>query len=387
MKEQQPAASGGSSPEDETERLPLPPAAEGTTNPAALRSGQVLVDRYVVAERIGRGGGCLVYRAFDKGLNEWIAIKVLEPERWAGATITEPLFRELRHAREILHPHVCRLYDVVRAEPADPQFLTMALAQGGSLRDTLTRAPDRPFAERLSDMEGVLSGLAALHAAGIIHRDVKPENVLRMRDGRVVLSDFGLAVAPDRATHVTGGVGTPVYMAPELRLGAPADARADVWSLGLLMHEILVGVRAQDAIPLRTASTPARAPVAATLAGALPLVSGDRSRPPARRRRRRPARLSTGDRGRLARYRTTWPASLADCPGAGRSGGRRRRADVPSGTAQDAADFDHRGQTGRPGAIAGRSNAVAGAGRRARSLPEPAARRQPGHDLGRASPR
>jgi hypothetical protein len=256
MKEQQPAASGGSSPEDETERLPLPPAAEGTANPAALRSGQVLVDRYVVAEPIGRGGGCLVYRAFDKGLNEWIAIKVLDPERWPGAAITEPLFRELRHAREILHPHVCRLYDVVRAERAGSQFLTMALAPGGSLRDTLARSPDRPFAERLSDMEGVLSGLAALHAAGIIHRDVKPENVLRMGDGRVVLSDFGLAVAPDRATHVTGGVGTPVYMAPELRLGAPADARADVWSLGLLMHEILFGVRAQDAIPLRIASTP-----------------------------------------------------------------------------------------------------------------------------------
>jgi hypothetical protein len=224
----------------ETERLPPTAAA---SLPEAFERGQVLADRYVVDGRIGRGGGCLVYRAFDRGLRDWIAIKVLDPARFKQAAIPDALFRELRHARELQHPHLCRLYDVVGADADTPPFLTMALAEGGSLRDTLAREGDRPLAQRLTDVEGLLSGLAALHAAGIIHRDVKPENVLRLGDGRVVLSDFGLAVAPDRATHLTGGVGTPVYMAPELRLGAVADARSDVWSAGLVMQEVLFGVR------------------------------------------------------------------------------------------------------------------------------------------------
>ena len=218
----------------------------GERRPTPAR-GQVLAGRYVVGERIGKGAASVVYRAFDQGLQTWIAIKVLDTQRWAD--MPEPLFRELRHAREIQHPHVCRLYDVVAAEAGTPPFLTMALAEGGSLRDTLATAPDRPLRERLADVEGVLSGLAALHAAGVIHRDIKPENVLRMGDGRVVLSDFGLAIAPDRATHVSAGVGTPVYMAPELRLGAPADARSDVWSLGLLMQETVLGVRTPGALP------------------------------------------------------------------------------------------------------------------------------------------
>jgi len=237
-----PAAPAGGATEGETERLSPSSAVEAQTA-GLLRAGQVLADRYVVSERIGKGGASLVYRAFDRGLQVMIAIKVLDTERWAG-TLPEPLFRELRHAREIQHPHLCRIYDVVRAEAGGPQFLTMELAEGGNLRDTLIREPDRPLSQRLADVQGVVSGLAALHAAGILHRDVKPENVLRMGDGRVVLSDFGLAVAPDRVTHVTGGVGTPVYMAPELRLGAPADFRADVWSLGLLIQEIVFGVRA-----------------------------------------------------------------------------------------------------------------------------------------------
>src|SRR5688572_23562925 len=100
MKGERPAAPSGVAAQGETERLPSPsPAAEPQT-PGLLQPGQVLADRYVVAERIGKGAGSLVYRAFDRGLQEWIAIKVLDTERWAGSTMPEPLFRELRHARE-----------------------------------------------------------------------------------------------------------------------------------------------------------------------------------------------------------------------------------------------------------------------------------------------
>ena len=97
--------------------------------------------------------------------------------------------------------------------------------------------------ERLADAAGVIGGLAAIHEAGIVHRDVKTDNILRMEDGRLVLSDFGLATDLPTATMVSVFVGTPHYMAPEVREGEPATTRSDVWSLGVVLHEIFFGRR------------------------------------------------------------------------------------------------------------------------------------------------
>ena len=127
------------------------------------------------------------------------------------------------------------------------RFLTMEFAAGGSLRQRLQSAPaDRPTEERIVDAHAVVDGLAAIHAAGIIHRDVKPDNVLRMEDGRLVLTDFGLAVAPGQTTFYSGysgAVGTPSYMAPEVALGGDASMAADVFSLGVILHEIFFNRR------------------------------------------------------------------------------------------------------------------------------------------------
>src|SRR4029077_18699554 len=170
--------------------------------------------------------------------------------------------RELRLGRPIQHPNVCRIFDIGDAEGY--RFLTMEYAKGGTLRDLIKKdLPLRPLAERLKDATDAVKGLAVIHQAGIVHRDVKPDNMLRMDDGRLVLSDFGLATDLPDNTMVSVFVGTPHYMAPEVREGDPATTRSDVWSLGVVFHEIFFGKRPERRAS-RTASTVSRSSRAST---------------------------------------------------------------------------------------------------------------------------
>ena len=181
-------------------------------------------------------------RAFDRTAQMPVALKVLRPDladdqRWA-----QRFARELRLGRPIRHPNVCRIFDIGEAD--GHRFLTMELAEQGTLRDLIkSGAPLRPLPERLADAAAALAGLAAIHEAGIVHRDVKPDNMLRMADGRLALSDFGLATDLSNSGTVTVMVGTPHYMAPEIRVGEPATTESDVWSLGVVLYEIFFGVR------------------------------------------------------------------------------------------------------------------------------------------------
>jgi serine/threonine-protein kinase len=217
-------------------RLPLRVSA-----PVELGSGSLLATRYQIEATIGRGGSGAVFRAWDRVLGEPIAIKILHPERARERSWIKRLAREVKVARAIRHPNVCRVFDLGNAD--GHWFVTMELATAGTLRDLL-RAPDasqRPLVARLEDARALCSGLAAIHAVGIIHRDVTPQNVLRMADGRLVLSDFGLAIETTDNTTIHGG--TPNYMPPETAMGQRADQRSDVWQLGAIMHEILFGRR------------------------------------------------------------------------------------------------------------------------------------------------
>lgn len=206
-----------------------------------LERGTVLAGRYQIEAVIGSGGSGVVLRAFDRIAQTPVALKILKPELAAEPRWAERFARELRLGRQIQHPNVCRVYDI--GESDGHRFLSMELATGGTLRDVRCETPTRPFAERVADARALVNGLAAIHAAGIIHRDVKPENLLRMEDGRVVVSDFGLATNPEQAPTVTVMVGTPSYMAPEMAMGDPASKTSDVWALGVTMHEILFGKR------------------------------------------------------------------------------------------------------------------------------------------------
>jgi len=206
-----------------------------------LGAGSVLDERYQIEASIGQGGSGTVFRAWDRVLGEPIAIKILHADRAREKSWIKRLAREVKVARAIRHPNVCRVFDLGHAD--GHWFVTMELAAGGSLRQLL-RAPQptqRPLAARLEDARALCAGLAAIHAVGIIHRDVTPQNVLRMTDGRLVLSDFGLAIETTDNTTVHGG--TPNYMPPETVMGERADQRSDVWQLGAILHEVLFGGR------------------------------------------------------------------------------------------------------------------------------------------------
>jgi eukaryotic-like serine/threonine-protein kinase len=217
---------------------------EGSENAAPgfeLTRGALLAGRYEIGRRLGRGGVGVVVQARDVALGEDVAIKVLRPEHSGEARRIERLAREVKLARQIRHPNVCRVFDFGQAD--GHAFLVMELARG-SLRDEIVReaAAARPLAARLADARAVADGLAAVHAAGIVHRDVTPQNVLRMNDGRLVVSDFGLATLVDPTTNSIHG-GTVAYMAPEIARGECATLASDVWALGVIIHEIVFGRR------------------------------------------------------------------------------------------------------------------------------------------------
>jgi len=210
----------------------------------ALVAGEVLDSRYQVEAAIGEGGSGTVFRAWDRVIGEAVAVKILHPARASEQSWIKRLAREVKVARAIRHPNVCRVFELGRE--GGHWFVTMELATGGTLRhllrertstSTRTSTSRAALGERLVDVRALSAGLAAIHAVGIIHRDVTPQNVLRMSDGRLVISDFGLAIETDDNTTVHGG--TPAYMPPEAAMGERSDQRSDVWQLGALMHELL----------------------------------------------------------------------------------------------------------------------------------------------------
>jgi tetratricopeptide (TPR) repeat protein len=215
----------------------------GISAPEAVQLGRgaLLADRYQVEASIGEGGSGQVFRAWDRVLGEPVALKILRPDRARDRSWVKRLAREVKVARAIRHPNVCRVFELGHA--GGHWFITMELAAEAGVRGR-SPAPGeapRPLAARLDDARAIAAGLGAIHAAGIVHRDVTPQNVLRMADGRLVLSDFGLAIEVASTTTMDGG--TPSYLPPETAMGARADQRSDVWQLGAILHEIFFGRR------------------------------------------------------------------------------------------------------------------------------------------------
>lgn len=221
----------------ETRSDPIP---SEHVEPVALGPGTVLAGRYVLEAKLGRGSMGIVFRAHDGVLDEVVALKVLRPEYGSEQRWTERLAREVRLARRIRHPNVCRVFNFGQAD--GHTFIVVELAPGGTLRAEIDagQTRHRALAERVADASAIAAGLAAIHDAGIVHRDVNPQNVLRMADGRLVVCDFGLAIgAGETTTSIQGG--TISYMAPEVVRGAQASFASDVWSLGVVMHEVVFG--------------------------------------------------------------------------------------------------------------------------------------------------
>jgi serine/threonine protein kinase len=207
----------------------------------AFAPGTVLAERYRIIGLVGRGGMGVVYRADDLKLGQPVALKFLPPEFAEDPVRRERFFSEVRIARQVSHPNVCRVYDV--GEIDGQHYLSMEYVDGEDLASLLRRIGRLPNDKALEIARQLCAGLAAAHERGVMHRDLKPSNIMLDGRGRARITDFGLAAAA--GDSVAGEVaGTPAYMAPEQLAGQPASVRSDLYALGLVLYELWTGRRA-----------------------------------------------------------------------------------------------------------------------------------------------
>ena len=258
-------------------------------------TGRLLDGRYRVGDRIARGGMAGVYEATDVRLDRTVAVKVMHPGLGDDDDFAARFVREAKAAARLSHPHVVAVFD--QGNDAGTVFLVMELVPGHTLRDVIRKESPMPAARALALIEPVLSALASAHRAGLIHRDIKPENVLIAEDGRVKVADFGLAraVSADTQHTATGGVliGTVSYLAPELVVEGRADARADVYAVGVMLYELLTGGKPHEGeSPIQVAYKHVHEdvpPPSAVAPGLPPYVDALVARATARDRGQRPA--------------------------------------------------------------------------------------------------
>jgi serine/threonine-protein kinase len=208
--------------------------------------GQLVDGRYEVVSRIARGGMATVYLAVDRRLDRDVALKVMHPhlaEGGGGSDFVARFRREARAAARLTHPGLVGVYD--QGVDGETSYLTMEYVDGVNLRRHLSERGSLTVGSALDVAEQVLDALAAAHRSGLVHRDVKPENVLMASDGRIKVADFGLARAVTEVTSTTTGTvfGTVAYLAPELVVRGASDARTDVYATGVLLYEMLTGAQ------------------------------------------------------------------------------------------------------------------------------------------------
>jgi len=206
--------------------------------------GRLVDGRYEVMSRIARGGMATVYLAIDRRLDREVALKVMHPhlaEGASGGAFVARFRREARSAARLTHPGLVGVFD--QGVDGETSYLTMEYVDGSNLRRQVAEQGALRVGEALRVTESVLDALAAAHRAGLVHRDVKPENVLIASDDRVRVADFGLARAVTEVTSTTTGtvLGTVAYLAPELVQHGTGDARTDVYAVGVMLFEMLTG--------------------------------------------------------------------------------------------------------------------------------------------------
>ncbi len=214
------------------------------TAPGVLAPGAMLGSRYRIETEAGEGGMGKIYRATDLDLNRTVALKVIRPELAGDAESLERLKHEILLASRISHRHVLRIHDLGEADGL--RFVSMAWVEGEDLAQFIHRSGPLPENRILGLAEQICEGLEAAHEAGVIHRDLKPRNILLDSDLNAFIADFGVAeactdVPTAQLSHCEDIVGTPGYMSPEQVEGKPADRRSDIYSLGLILYEMATG--------------------------------------------------------------------------------------------------------------------------------------------------
>ncbi len=207
----------------------------------ALRIGSVLADRYEILQQLGEGGMGAVYKVRDRELDRFVAVKVIRPALAQSPEVLNRFKQELIIARQVTHRNVSRIYDLAEADGV--KFITMEFVEGRSLARVRREKGKLAPKEAAGIIVQVCHALEAAHAEGVIHRDLKPQNIMVEAHDRVIVMDFGIARSLEtRGITMTGEVlGTPAYMSPEQAQGEKVDARSDLFSLGIIFYELLTG--------------------------------------------------------------------------------------------------------------------------------------------------
>src|SRR5271165_7206209 len=252
--EQQPAVRRSSPPA----KTPVRPRSSPSSNPLLTTSdpigggrftpGAIVSERYRIVALLGRGGMGEVYRAEDLRLSQVVAIKFLPEALSSDASALARFHSEVRVARQISHPNVCRVFDIGDAEGIP--FLTMEYVDGEDISSLIRRIGRLPQDKATEISRQICAGLAAAHERGVVHRDLKPANLMLDGAGKIRITDFGLAGIAASIQGAEVRAGTPAYMAPEQLAGKEVTPKSDLYSLGLVMYEVLTGKRAFDAATL-----------------------------------------------------------------------------------------------------------------------------------------
>ncbi|MGE5358092.1 MAG: protein kinase domain-containing protein [Bacteroidales bacterium] len=233
----------------------------GSVPVGGFAPGMVLAERYRIIGLLGRGGMGEVYRADDLKLGQPVALKFLPKALADDPVRRERFYAEVRIARQVSHPNICRVYDIGEIAGSSTRaggdgsdrsaqgrhFLTMEYVDGEDLASLLTRIGRLPGDKAIDVARQLCAGLAAAHDKGVLHRDLKPANVMIDGRGRVRITDFGIAVVAGEDAAALEVAGTPAYMAPEQFAGQGTSVRSDIYALGLLFYEVYTGRRAFDA--------------------------------------------------------------------------------------------------------------------------------------------
>ncbi len=224
-----------------SEELPVSQTKTIQVSEEELTIGSTFAGRYGIIEELGRGGMGTVYKVIDKEIQEKVALKLLKPEVAADKKIIERFRNELKFARKITHKSVCRMFDLSKEE--ETLYITMEYVPGEDLKSSIRRMGPLSIGKTIFMIRQVCEGLAEAHSLGVVHRDLKPQNMMIDKQGNAHIMDFGIARSM-KAKGITGTgvmIGTPDYMSPEQVEGKEIDQRTDIYSLGVILYEMVTG--------------------------------------------------------------------------------------------------------------------------------------------------